>query len=193
MDNLFFDFIDLAKELQPKVVVAENVKGLLIGEAKEYVRKIYREFDLAGYYVQHFLLDGPKMGVPQKRERVFFIAFRKDLAEPFLKQVNLFEVQPEIQIKFNEPEITYKEIRQTEGNENAIGLSPMLRKYWLLCEAGKSMSSVHLKGSYFNEIKLHPDKVVPTIRANGLPYDYEIERTLFDDECKKAGSFPMGS
>ena len=129
LDTLFFDFIDLAKKLQPKVVVAENVKGLLLGEAKEYVRKIYREFDLAGYYVQHFLLDGSKMGVPQKRERVFFIAFRKDLAEPFLKQVNLFEVQPEIQIKFNEPEITYKEIRQTEGNENAIGLSPMLRKY----------------------------------------------------------------
>ena len=34
LDNLFFDFIDLAKELQPKVVVAENVKGLLLGNAK---------------------------------------------------------------------------------------------------------------------------------------------------------------
>ena len=42
-----FDFIDLAKELQPKVVIAENVKGLLLGNAKEYVRKIYREFDLS--------------------------------------------------------------------------------------------------------------------------------------------------
>ena len=47
LDNLFFDFIDLAKELQPKIVVAENVKGLLLGKAKEYVRKIYREFDIA--------------------------------------------------------------------------------------------------------------------------------------------------
>ena len=37
LDTLFFDFIDLAKELQPKVVVAENVKGLLQGDAKEYV------------------------------------------------------------------------------------------------------------------------------------------------------------
>jgi len=191
LDNLFFDFIDLAKELQPKVVVAENVKGLLQGDAKEYVRKIYREFDLAGYYVQHFLVDGSKMGVPQKRERVFFIAFRKDLAEPFLKQMDLFTIAPEIIIDFKEPEIPYKNIRQTEGNENALGLSPMIRKYWLLCEAGNSFSSVHPKGSYFNEIKLHPDKVLPTIRANGLPYDYEIERTLFDDECKKAGSYPM--
>jgi DNA (cytosine-5)-methyltransferase 1 len=37
LDTLFFDFIDLAKELQPKVVIAENVKGLLLGNAKEYV------------------------------------------------------------------------------------------------------------------------------------------------------------
>ena len=92
MDNLFFDFIDLAKKLQPKVVVAENVKGLLAGEAKEYVRKIYREFDLAGYYVQHWLLDASKMGVPQKRERVFFIAMRKDIATPFLKSIDLFTI-----------------------------------------------------------------------------------------------------
>ena len=44
LDTLFFDFIDLAKKLQPKVVVAENVKGLLLGEAKAYVRQIYREY-----------------------------------------------------------------------------------------------------------------------------------------------------
>lgn len=40
LDTLFFDFIDLAKKLQPKVVIAENVKGLLLGEAKNYVREI---------------------------------------------------------------------------------------------------------------------------------------------------------
>ena len=39
LDTLFFDFIDLAKKLQPKVVIAENVKGVLLGEAKDYVKK----------------------------------------------------------------------------------------------------------------------------------------------------------
>ena len=47
LDTLFFDFIDLAKKLQPKVVVAENVKGLLLGDAKSYVRQIYKEFEIA--------------------------------------------------------------------------------------------------------------------------------------------------
>lgn len=64
LDTLFFDFIDLAKKLQPKVVVAENVKGLLLGSAIDYVRRIYEEFDNAGYYCQHFLLNGAEMGLP---------------------------------------------------------------------------------------------------------------------------------
>ena len=69
--------------MQPKVVVAENVKGLLQGEAKEYVRKIYEEFDKAGYYCQHWLLDASKMGVPQRRERVFFDLFTQRPCKAF--------------------------------------------------------------------------------------------------------------
>lgn len=80
LDTLFFDFIDLAKRLQPKVVVAENVKGLLLGEAKQYVRRIYDSFDDAGYMCQHWLLDAQTMGVPQRRERVFFVCLRKEYA-----------------------------------------------------------------------------------------------------------------
>lgn len=37
LDTLFFDFIEVARKLQPKVVIAENVKGLLLGDAKKYV------------------------------------------------------------------------------------------------------------------------------------------------------------
>lgn len=191
LDTLFFDFIDLAKKLQPKVVVAENVKGLLLGEAKAYIRQIYRGFDLAGYYCQHWLLDASKMGVPQRRERVFFIAMRKDIATPFLKSIDLFTIAPELNLEFNEPEIPYKEIRQTEGNESAIGLSKMISHYWKLTTPGNDFRENHPKGSYFNEVKTAPDKVLPTIRAKGLPYDYEIERTLFDEETKMAGTYPL--
>ena len=84
LDTLFFDFIDLAKKLKPKIVVSENVKGLLMGNAKNYVKKIYHEFDLAGYYCQHFLLNASDMGVPQNRERLFFLCIRKDIGNKFL-------------------------------------------------------------------------------------------------------------
>lgn len=42
------------------------MKGLLLGNAIDYVRRIYKGFEEAGYYCQHFLLDASKMGVPQK-------------------------------------------------------------------------------------------------------------------------------
>ena len=110
LDTLFFDFIDLAKELKPKVVVAENVKGLLLGEAKQYVIKIYKAFDEAGYTCQHFLLNASKMGVPQRRERVFFIALRKDLAPKFMEYVDMFTELPKLELEFNEKSILYKEV-----------------------------------------------------------------------------------
>ncbi len=129
LDNLFFDFIDLAKELQPKIVVAENVKGLLQGGAKSYVRQIYRDFDLAGYYCQHFLLDASKMGVPQRRERVFFIALRKDLAAPFLKQVDLFCIMPELRMEFREPKIKFGEFYQKNIDDRPASKGKMF-EYW---------------------------------------------------------------
>lgn len=130
------------------------------------------------------------MGVPQRRERVFFIALRKDLSTPFLYQKDLFTIAPRLDLIFNEPEIPFKEIRQIYGNKSAIGLSKMISHYWKLTTPGSAFSENHPKGSYFNEVKTSPDKVLPTIRANGLPYDYEIERTLFDKETVLAGSYP---
>ena len=191
LDNLFFDFIDLAKKLQPKVVIAENVKGLLLGNAKEYVRRIYREFDLAGYYCQHWLLDASKMGVPQRRERVFFIAMRKDLAEPFLYNADMFTIVPKLELEFKEPEITYKEVRESEVRESEV--REIFASLWRLCKPGDSFSTVHPKGHYFGETKMHPDKVACTIIANqngSYLWDYEHLRTLTELEMCRIGTYP---
>ena len=76
LDDLFFHFIETTRKLRPKVVVAENVKGLILGNAKGYVKEIFKGFKAAGYETQLFLLNASKMGVPQRRERTFFIANR---------------------------------------------------------------------------------------------------------------------
>jgi DNA (cytosine-5)-methyltransferase 1 len=120
LDNLFFDFIDLAKELQPKVIVAENVKGLLQGEAKQYVRRIYKEFDEAGYYCQHWLLDASKMGVLQNRERVFFICLRKDLAKDFLYFKDMFTEVPKLELIFNEKKIRLNQLKNLFGKNKPL-------------------------------------------------------------------------
>ena len=193
LDNLFFDFIDLAKKLQPKVVIAENVKGLLLGNAKEYVRKIYREFDLAGYHVQHWLLNASKMGVPQRRERVFFIAMRKDLAEPFMVQKDMFTVVPELKLEFNEPEIPFKEIEDNADFKTLNHLA--VSKLWDLCLPGNSFSTVHEKGSFFNGSKADKNRALPTLTAQpggtrGV-WHYNIKRPINDVEIKKSGSYPL--
>lgn len=78
LDTLFFDFIELGKILQPKAMIIENVKGLLMGEAKKYVIKIYQELDKAGYYTLHFLLNASTMGVPKIERGCFLFALEKN-------------------------------------------------------------------------------------------------------------------
>ncbi len=193
LDTLFFDFIDLAKKLQPKIVIAENVKGLLLGEAKNYVREIYREFDLAGYYVQHWLLDASKMGVPQRRERVFFIALRKDLAEPFLYQQDMFTVNPKLELNFNEPEIPFGDIQDCNGRN----LSENMIKIWegrQIGDTSMQQACFRLEGrnSFFSQSYLYKDKVSTTLTS------HEDSLVLFDEpkctskeEACQIGSYPL--
>ena len=179
LDNLFFDFIDLAKELQPKVVVAENVKGLLMGNAKEYVRKIYKQFDKAGYYCQHWLLNASKMGVPQRRERVFFVCLRKDLAEPFLYQQDMFTVNPKLEMKFNEKEIPFKYISQKDKefeNKEWVDL-------WLKMKEGESLEK--FVGYGFNTIKIINDKVMPTIAGTQRINSFKSAGLIHPTQCRK--------
>lgn len=163
LDTLFFDFIDLAERLQPKVVIAENVKGLLLGEAKNYVIKIYEAFDKAGYVVQHFLLDASKMGVPQRRERVFFIALRKDLCEPFMEQVDFFTRIPKLTLEFNEREIPFYEI---ETNENGYNAPPSAVSLLEKCKPGDCCNLHHPKKSFSNYHALDKNRTIGTITAS---------------------------
>jgi len=169
LDTLFFDFIDLAKELQPKVVVAENVKGLLLGDAKQYVIQIYREFDKAGYYVQHWLLDASKMGVPQKRERVFFIAMRKDLAKPFLHFADMFTEVPKLELNFKEPKIPIKHFAKGVAKKETQNYSE----------------------SRFGDVMLDLNKPSNTIATDINRYWLD-ENTLIDkDTVSLIGSYPL--
>lgn len=94
IEDLFFEFLRVANEIQPKVIIAENVKGLTIGEAKEYYNRILNEFENIGYEVVSEVMDARYYGVSQTRSRVIFIAVRNDVAEEvglnFLTMNHLF-------------------------------------------------------------------------------------------------------
>jgi DNA (cytosine-5)-methyltransferase 1 len=193
LDTLFFDFIDLANELKPKVVVAENVKGLLLGSAKEYVIKIYKAFDEAGYTCQHFLLNASKMGVPQRRERVFFIALRKDLSIPFMEYVDMFTELPKLELKFNEKEILFKEV-YTDYTDRK--LSPAIQKLWYdRIDSDNDMGSIneriHGKPTYFGHKFTKMNEVNKTIIAGDNTILYDYPRLINKFELCKVGSYPL--
>ena len=193
LDTLFFDFIDLAKELQPKVVVAENVKGLLLGDAKQYVIKIYKEFDKAGYYCQHFLLDASKMGVPQRRERVFFICLRKDLAKPFLHYADMFTEIPKIEMEFNEKEIKWAQIIDVKDNKETLSkLDGELWEKRILGDTDLSDISIRERNilSRFNAKFLYQNKVANTITAGEQCVLFDLKRNRNNKEILECGTYP---
>jgi DNA (cytosine-5)-methyltransferase 1 len=181
LDDLFFDYIRLAKKLQPKVVIAENVKGLIQGNAKAYVHRIKKEFELAGYKVQLFLLNSASMGVPQKRERVFFICQRNDLNLPKLK------------LEFNEEAIPFRFI-DNGNNVKRKEIRDGILQYAEICEMGKCISSVHPKGHYFGTYKQHPELVSNTLIADsggGIHLHCSGKGYLTDNEYCQIGTYPL--
>jgi DNA (cytosine-5)-methyltransferase 1 len=94
-DDLFFEFARLVAGIQPKVFIAENVKGLVIGKAKEVLGSaqldiflgqettIYHTLCNAGYQVAFRVLNAADLGVPQARNRVIFCGVRKDLVKKY--------------------------------------------------------------------------------------------------------------
>ena len=77
--KLFYEYIRILKNIQPKFFLAENVKGMLSKRNTDAVRDIIKEFEEAGYNVFIKLLNAFDYGVAQDRERVFYVGFRKDL------------------------------------------------------------------------------------------------------------------
>ena len=81
--KLFFEMCRILKDKQPKCFIAENVKGLLTANQKSAFPLIMEEFKNSGYDVKHMVLNSANYGVPQKRERVIIVGFRKDLKIDF--------------------------------------------------------------------------------------------------------------
>lgn len=179
LDDLFFEFIQLAHKLQPKVVIAENVKGMLQGNAKGYVKQVINLFKVSGYDVQLFLLNGATMGLPQRRGRVFFIANRIGVSA--------------LSLKFNEKQISIKEAITDIYGEVGKDMSHSVNyKYWAATKPGNPLSSAHPKGSLFNSKKLDPNRSAPTIVSGSTEFLYRWDKmaTLSTRQLQRLQSFP---
>ena len=176
IEDLFFEFLRIADYIKPKVIVAENVAGLTMGEAKEYFNKITNTFEKIGYDVSAKVLNSVNYGVPQRRTRVIFIGVREDVTvDVGLTFMNISSIFPEGDSKvisleeafegleYDQEEVDYLIKRWTASAhyKDTVALMPL--------DPPKVLTGAdyHPKGHHFNVkrcSRFHPS---PTVTATG--------------------------
>lgn len=189
VDDLFFEFSRLLRDLQPKAFVAENVPGLLIGKAEPIFLAVTNELRRCGYKVDARVLDAWGFGVPQRRRRLFICGIREDIGvmpdypDPVLYRYNIEDAIP-----LNE-----------EGDEDFVGLpvepESDISKYAIGAE-WRGLKPGEQSEKYFSLIRADPKGPCPTITqtagqsgAAGVTHPYE-ERKFSIAEVRRLSGFP---
>jgi DNA (cytosine-5)-methyltransferase 1 len=187
--DLFFEFIRLVNEIKPKIFLAENVKGLIIGKAKGYFNRILKTMRELDYDVKAYLLNAKDFEVPQSRERIFFIGIRKDIAPNISRDIKKF-------LK-TFPQITFRQavagLENTAEELKAASLQPdhVKSKLLYLLKEGQASCDIDPTGNGWNSIRLSYDKPSPTVTGQAHLLYHPIEhRKITTAEIKRLCSFP---
>ena len=87
--TLFYDFARIVDECKPRVFIFENVKGLINHDKGNTWRVIQDVFEDLGYDIHHQVLNSRDYGIPQNRERIFVVGFRKKTQFIFPEPIEL--------------------------------------------------------------------------------------------------------
>ena len=162
IEDLFFEFLRVAKEIQPKVIIGENVAGLTVGEAKQYFNKIQNTFEEIGYDVSAKVLDSRYFGVCQTRTRVFFIGIRNDITEKIgLTFLNISSIFP-------------------TGSKDVIPLGQALEGLEYDEEEVKMLTEKFSKTAYWRDtgskMPQNPDKVLTGMDYHHKGHHFNLKR-----------------
>ena len=111
---LYKEMLRIIKDKQPKVFVAENVKGLLSMEKGKVIEMIVKDFEDLGYDVNYEVLNAADYGVPQTRQRVIIIGNRIGSKNIFPKKTHALKPK-------DQQTLTGKELKPYITTEEAIG------------------------------------------------------------------------
>jgi len=199
IEDLFFEYVRIAKEIKPKVIIGENVAGLDVGEAKQKRNQIDKAFEEIGYSVSYKILNAAYFGVPQSRRRLFFIAVREDVLSKteynFMTVQNIFPQEN-------------KEVVTVGEALDGLELDPEEVKWctdtWLSSAHYKDTASLmpddpdkvlggndfHPKGWHFNVKKMSRHHPAPTITTNADVCHFIEKRRLTIREIKRIMALP---
>lgn len=202
--TLFQDVVRICEYHKPKVIFCENVKGLLIHDRGNTFDIIKKSFEEIGYNVFYKILNSKDFGVPQNRERIYIVCFRKNLnIEHFDFPVGRFQKTSILDILdpapicskyylsdvyINTLRLLHKARHQSKGNgfgyeiidlngiANAIVCGGMGRERNLIIDNRKHslVPITHIKGK-INEENIRKMTPREWARLQGFPEDFKLE------------------
>lgn len=178
--QLYLSMAEVVKKVQPKIFLAENVKGLLSWENGLGIKTMISDFEALGYNVSYKLHNTANYGVPQTRERVIIVGVRKDIGDSIVWPEETHSSEPEKTGK--KPWVTLKD---------AIGDLEKDKKHFCLPNSGYSKAKM-FPGTQGNTIT-KADRPGPTMRAEhhgNIEFHYKLPRRLSAREAARVQSFP---
>lgn len=169
--QIIFSLIKILKDKNVKYFILENVKGLTNHDGGNTLRIILEELDKAGYKVNHEVLNSLNYGVPQMRERIYFVGIRRDLVnkerkfkwpEP-VKQPNVNDyLIDKNQLSPHEKKSSYETFLKylnNKYNKNLFKIADLLKEEYLTLDTRQS------------DLRLYRNKI-PTLRTgrHGILY-----------------------
>jgi DNA (cytosine-5)-methyltransferase 1 len=197
--NLYRNFVDLVDLKNPKVFIAENVKGLLSANKGKAIEQIVSDFSTTGkfgYNITVNLINFADYGTPQLRQRILIIGTRKDIKEKFT--IPKPTHTPENYVSARE---ALKGAEKVKYNNEHQNVNPSTIEKLKLIPAGGNFSDIpknsphYVKGMISHVYRrLHPDKPSTTIIAAGgggtWGYHFDEPRPLTNRERARLFGYP---
>jgi len=209
---LFKEFIRIVKFLKPKVVLLENVSGLVSTKDGAFVNKITGEMRRAGYKVDYMVLNAADFGVPQIRKRVFFLGVEEGLLIRWPapthgvdghKHVTSWDAIGDLpEVESAGAADAYRQPAKTRYQKSMRGSCKSLTNHEAPSHPQETIDKIKntkpgepMYPKFKQRIRLHPDKPSPTQVCGGIRPQFQLghptqARGLTIRERARLQSFP---
>jgi len=197
--DLYRHFVRAVSVKQPKIFVAENVKGLLSANKGKAIKQIMNDFESLGYRIFPHVYNFADYGVPQFRERLVMVGIRNDIDSEFLVPEPTYG--PNKKLPYVSAEKALKNVEKIKINNERMNIADKTKRMLELIPPGGNFESIpktsplYVKGLISHVYRrLHKDKPSYTIIASGgggtWTYHYSEPRPLTNRERARIQSFP---
>lgn len=200
-NELVLTYARLIRELRPKFIVMENVKGILTLQNGEYLETVLRQLKEAGYDAKYKLINMADFGVPEIRERVIILGNRVGLPVEFPEPdhsdnpndnlpmwENCWSVISDLENMGDTPEFNHVALKHTEKN---------IERYKLIPEGGRLPEDalppeLYRKnfGNTFKRLSRNRPALTMVPGNDAFPIHPTLNRSLTVREAARIQTFP---